>query len=134
MDLGTVEATVSAPKRPQDKILVRDFKPKFEELLHSVHGRKYIPIDRREVGRMVAEGGGQSSKDAKDSPQDIAIKTQVKNYIYEESKNEDKKAWLINVKHPNLQTRFDLTGVAPYIQPSSFFLTFNALTYLTLLL
>ncbi len=78
LDLGTVEATVSGPKRPQDKILVKDFKPKFEELLHSVHGRKYVPIDKREVGRMLAEGGGQSPKEAKDSPQDIAIKTEVK--------------------------------------------------------
>ncbi|EAZ79597.1 aconitate hydratase AcnA [Algoriphagus machipongonensis] len=79
LDLGTVEATVSGPKRPQDKILVRNFKPKFEELLKSVHGRDYIPMDRREVGRMLAEGGGQSANDAKDSPQDVAYKTEVKN-------------------------------------------------------
>ncbi|SIN83095.1 aconitate hydratase AcnA [Algoriphagus halophilus] len=79
LDLGTVEATVSGPKRPQDKILVRNFKPKFEELLHSMHGRQYIPIDKREEGRMLAEGGGQSSKEAKNSPQDVAFKTEVKN-------------------------------------------------------
>lgn len=78
LDLGTVEATVSGPKRPQDKILVRDFKPKFEQLLNSVHGRQYIPIDKREVGRMLAEGGGQTPKEAKKSPKDLEINTEEK--------------------------------------------------------
>ena len=79
LDLGSVEATVSGPKRPQDKILVRNFKPKFKELIESIHGREYIPIDKRDVGRMLAEGGSQASKDVKDSPQDVSIKTEVKN-------------------------------------------------------
>src|SRR5680860_1550788 len=38
VDLSQLEPTVSGPKRPQDKILVRNFKPKFEELLNSAHG------------------------------------------------------------------------------------------------
>ncbi|WP_296702222.1 aconitate hydratase AcnA [Algoriphagus sp.] len=79
LDLGTVEATVSGPKRPQDKILVRNFKPKFEELLDSVHGRKYIPIENREEARMLAEGGAQAPKHAKKSPPSVAFKTEVKN-------------------------------------------------------
>lgn len=81
LDLGSVEATVSGPKRPQDKILVRDFKPKFEELLKSVHGREYIPIDKREeVSRFLEEGGGQTEDQSGTSaPADTEIKTKIKN-------------------------------------------------------
>src|SRR5690606_30844116 len=79
--LGSVEATVSGPKRPQDKILVKDFKPKFGELLQSVHGREYIPIDKREeVSRFLEEGGAQTEdqSDAK-APAETEIKTRIKN-------------------------------------------------------
>lgn len=57
LDLSTVEPTVSGPKRPQDKILMRNFKEKFGELLETAHHRRYIPIDEREVGRWKSEGG-----------------------------------------------------------------------------
>lgn len=60
LDLGTVEATVAGPKRPQDKISLRNFKPKFAELLKDWHGREYIPIDKRAVARFLGEGGGQT--------------------------------------------------------------------------
>ncbi|WP_268034565.1 aconitate hydratase AcnA [Algoriphagus sp. PAP.12] len=69
LDLGTVEATVSGPKRPQDKILVRNFKPKFQELLKSVHGRDYIPMDKREASRWFNDGGGQETP----APANVAI-------------------------------------------------------------
>ncbi|WP_297337776.1 aconitate hydratase AcnA [Algoriphagus sp.] len=79
LDLATVEATVSGPKRPQDKILVRDFKSKFEELIHAVHGRTYIPIDQREVSRWFAEGGGQEGKEKTSNEADVSYETKVKN-------------------------------------------------------
>lgn len=75
LDLGTVEATVSGPKRPQDKILVRDFKPKFEDLIKSVHGRKYIPIGERQVSRWYAEGGAQQNEEIKDSEVPVSYQT-----------------------------------------------------------
>ena len=79
LDLGTVEATVSGPKRPQDKILVRNFKSKFEELIHAVHGREYIPIDQREVSRWYAEGGGQENPQKAQSNTEVEYETKVKN-------------------------------------------------------
>lgn len=81
LDLGTVEATVSGPKRPQDKILVRNFKPKFGELLESIHGRQYIPIDKREeLGRFLEEGGGQTAdQTGVQAPAETEIKTMIKN-------------------------------------------------------
>ncbi len=78
LDLGSVEATVSGPKRPQDKILVKNFKPRFEELLQKIHGRSYIPIDSREVSRWNAEGGGQVNKGKMDTTADVEYETKVK--------------------------------------------------------
>ncbi|WP_339716114.1 aconitate hydratase AcnA [Cyclobacterium amurskyense] len=81
LDLGTVEPTVSGPKRPQDKILLKEFKEKFGSLLKEVHGREYIPIEKREVGRWLDEGGGnqpvESGKQQLD--RDLEIETKVKN-------------------------------------------------------
>lgn len=56
LDLSTVVPTVSGPKRPQDKILVTEFKDKFEGLLNDF-GRSYIKPQERQVGRWKNEGG-----------------------------------------------------------------------------
>lgn len=56
LDLSTVVPTVSGPKRPQDKILVSEFKPKFENLL-SDFGRSYIKPEARQIGRWKNDGG-----------------------------------------------------------------------------
>ncbi|MEQ6166480.1 aconitate hydratase AcnA [Ekhidna sp. MALMAid0563] len=55
LDLGTVEPTISGPKRPQDKILLRDAKSKMVELLKQ-QGREYIAINER-VADWANEGG-----------------------------------------------------------------------------
>ncbi len=81
LDLGTVEPTVSGPKRPQDKILMREFKDKFGALLKEVHGRDYIPINKRDVGRWYAEGGGNQPVETPDpsGEKEVEIETKVKN-------------------------------------------------------
>ncbi|GEO22868.1 aconitate hydratase AcnA [Cyclobacterium qasimii] len=81
LDLGTVEPTVSGPKRPQDKILLREFKEKFGSLLKEVHGREYIPIEKREVGRWLDEGGGNQPVESgkQQLARDLEIETKVKN-------------------------------------------------------
>ena len=56
LDLGSVEPTVAGPKRPQDKILLKDFKPKFIDVLHQSFGRKYIK-PQEQLTRWYAEGG-----------------------------------------------------------------------------
>jgi aconitate hydratase len=65
LDLGTVQPTVSGPKRPQDKIFAKDLAGKFGKLLMDFHQREYIPIDKREVSRWYAEGGQTTKPDAK---------------------------------------------------------------------
>lgn len=59
LDLSTVVPTVSGPKRPQDKILLSDFKEKFVDLLKSEFGRKYVKPDDRQLTRRSDEGGSQ---------------------------------------------------------------------------
>ncbi len=57
LDLSSVEPTVSGPKRPQDKILVKNLKKKFQELLHSEFDREYIPLKQRKESAWLSEGG-----------------------------------------------------------------------------
>ncbi len=48
LDLSSVEPTISGPKRPQDKILLREAKSKVTNLLEDSYSRKYIPVEKRE--------------------------------------------------------------------------------------
>lgn len=59
LDLDTVQPTVSGPKRPQDKILVKDFDDTFQRLLKEYYDRDYVAPDDRQVSRWQSEGGSQ---------------------------------------------------------------------------
>jgi len=78
LDLGSVEPTVSGPKRPQDKILAKNLAGNFSGLLKKFHHRDYIPIDKREVSRWYAEGG-QSEKPQIPKIHEAEIETKIKN-------------------------------------------------------
>lgn len=56
-DLSNLEPTVSGPKRPQDKILVKDLKATFSALLDSEHHRQYVPVLQRSESAWLADGG-----------------------------------------------------------------------------
>jgi aconitate hydratase len=84
LDLKTIEPTVSGPKKPQEKILVREFKSKFGEILREFHGRSYIPIDQRDEVRWYGEGGSQTEEDdnetkSQNSDVEVELETKVKN-------------------------------------------------------
>lgn len=79
LDLGTVEPTVSGPKRPQDKILVREFEDKFKGLLKEEHGRKYLGFNERQVSRWYAEGGSQTEEQNEQVGDDVAIEEKESN-------------------------------------------------------
>lgn len=55
LDLATVEPTISGPKRPQDKIFLREAKEKMVQLLQQ-QGREYIAIKER-IADWANEGG-----------------------------------------------------------------------------
>ena len=85
LDLSTIEPTVAGPKRPQDKILLKNFKNKFIELMDQNYGRKYSVPDKQ-LSRWFAEGGGQ--------PIDPAVPEAAKAEVTEEVINGTKKVWV----------------------------------------
>jgi len=93
LDLNTLQPTVSGPKRPQDKILVKDLNTKFIELLKGEFSRKYISVPDREENKWLAEGGSgsQFSKTEKQPNPEVtavedkdlrSVKIQFKNANY----------------------------------------------------
>jgi aconitate hydratase len=75
LDISTIEPTVSGPKRPQDKILLKDFKTKFISLLDQSFGRKYKP--QEQLTRWYAEGGGQPVQPPLPMPPETKIEEKV---------------------------------------------------------
>ncbi len=57
LDLSSLQPTVSGPKRPQDKILVKDLAVKFTDILKNEFNRNYQPKDHRAEYAMLIEGG-----------------------------------------------------------------------------
>lgn len=92
LNLDTLEPTVSGPKRPQDKILVRDFAGKFSELLQKEYKRTYRPIKDRQEHAWLAEGGSGSefTYESREIPDTIQVETEdlrsvrikIKNHEY----------------------------------------------------
>ena len=56
-DLSSLEPTVSGPKRPQDKILVKNLKQQFADLLEKEHNREYHPLPDRRESAWLSDGG-----------------------------------------------------------------------------
>ncbi len=54
LDMGTVEASLAGPKRPQDRVSLPNVGQAFEEFLNL----QFKPADKKEVGRLESEGGG----------------------------------------------------------------------------
>ncbi|WP_353128636.1 aconitate hydratase AcnA [Parapedobacter pyrenivorans] len=61
LDLDTLQPTVSGPKRPQDKILVKDLSSQFSLLLEKEYQRNYLPIKNRQEQAWLSEGGSGSA-------------------------------------------------------------------------
>ena len=78
LDLSSIEPTVAGPKRPQDKILLKDFKKKFIQLMHENYGRNYKPADKQ-LSRWFAEGGGQPVDPVAPMPPDTIIEEKIVN-------------------------------------------------------
>jgi len=75
LDLSTVEPTVSGPKRPQEKILLKNFKNKFISLLDETYGRKY-PEKEQDV-TWKGEGGSQPLQLSHATTADVEIETKL---------------------------------------------------------
>ncbi len=90
LDISTVQPTVAGPKRPQDKIYLKDLKKKFIELEHDSFGRQYIELEEREraLTRWKAEGGSQPYYQPQETSEDVEIESEVKNGL--------KTVWISN--------------------------------------
>ncbi|MCE8011050.1 aconitate hydratase AcnA [Billgrantia desiderata] len=55
LDLGDVEASLAGPKRPQDRVALKDMKTTFEKLMQGEENGKATPSE--EKGRLFSEGG-----------------------------------------------------------------------------
>ena len=80
VDLSKLEPTVSGPKRPQDKILVKELDAKFESLLKDVHGRDYLNPEERE--QWYSEGGSgmkfKKHPEVESPDSDVAVVPEIK--------------------------------------------------------
>lgn len=57
VDLSGIQSAVAGPKRPQDRILVRDLHNEFESLLSKEFKRMYTPEGKRRDTAWLSEGG-----------------------------------------------------------------------------
>ena len=57
LDLSTIVPSLAGPKRPQDKISLRNVKKRFIEILDSSYKRGYVMYDDRGESRWTNEGG-----------------------------------------------------------------------------
>ncbi|GGC25746.1 aconitate hydratase A [Parapedobacter defluvii] len=89
LNLDTLEPTVSGPKRPQDKILVRDFASQFSLLLEKEYRRNYVPVKQRQEQAWLYEGGSGSEFTYESRHTDSAIKVE----------NEDIRSVRIKIKN-----------------------------------
>lgn len=60
LDLDKLEPTVSGPKKPQEKILVKDLHSSFEKILKEEFERGYIHFNERRENIWFDEGGSQT--------------------------------------------------------------------------
>lgn len=67
VNLSELEPSVSGPKLPQQKILVKSLKKQFSKILKEVHGRNYLSEEERE--RWYAEGGSGTARTENVEPQ-----------------------------------------------------------------
>lgn len=80
LDLSSIEPTVAGPRRPQDKILLKELKDKFIYLLDDSFNRKYISQADREIEKSITrfegEGGDLpvTKADSKTVPTEVETK------------------------------------------------------------
>lgn len=73
LDLSTLEPTVSGPKRPQDKILLRTLDKDFVRILSDEFSRAYVPFKTRQEAKWISEGGSGTQYTSGVSPSEKNI-------------------------------------------------------------
>ncbi|WP_428229587.1 aconitate hydratase AcnA [Flavobacterium sp.] len=79
LDLSTIEPTIAGPKRPQDKILLKNLQPSLVDLLDKTFGRKNSPA--KQVTRWSGEGGSQPIQGEAIIPDNAKIEEKIEDGI-----------------------------------------------------
>ena len=77
LDISTIEPTVAGPSRPQDKILLKDFKNKFIDLLDKSYQRQYISWKDREIEKSITRFDGEGGDTLPTKPKDENVPTEI---------------------------------------------------------
>ncbi|MCR4033668.1 MULTISPECIES: aconitate hydratase AcnA [Flavobacterium] len=78
LDLSSVEPVIAGPKRPQDKILLKNLEPAFVDALDKNFGRKYNKTVKQ-MTTWFAEGGSQPLNESKPVPDEVQIDPKTEN-------------------------------------------------------
>ncbi|AWK05778.1 aconitate hydratase AcnA [Flavobacterium crocinum] len=78
LDLSSIEPVIAGPKRPQDKILLKNLEPSFIDALDKNFGRKYLKPEKQ-IKTWLAEGGSQPLNESKPVPEEIQIDPKIEN-------------------------------------------------------
>lgn len=89
LDVSKIEPTVAGPKRPQDKILLKELKTKFVELLDNSFGRKYLNMEDREYSNSLTEWKSEGGNN-----QPIELMTKQREITIEEDNKNLKTVWI----------------------------------------
>lgn len=83
VDLGGIQSAVAGPKRPQDRILVRDLHNEFESLLNKEFKRMYTPEGKRRDTAWLSEGGSGTAftYEIQKSSEEVAVETVEVDYL-----------------------------------------------------
>lgn len=98
VDVSKIEPSVAGPKRPQDKILMKDLKTKFQELLKHEFNRDYVASQDRAYAKSLARWGYEGGRG---NNGDYVIKVESKATI-EEDANDLRTVW-INQGHQKFE-------------------------------
>ena len=79
LDLSTIEPTIAGPKRPQDKILLKNLQPSLIDLLDKTFGRKNVAP--KQTARWSGEGGSQPIQGEAVIPDNAKIEEKIENGI-----------------------------------------------------
>src|SRR5690606_34718342 len=94
LDLDTIVPTVAGPKRPQDKILLKDFKEKFIKLLDNSFDRRYIAQEDRDMEKSITRFEGEGGDIPSSSSSSVVSKVPID--IEAKEKNGLKTVWITN--------------------------------------
>ncbi|MBS0031150.1 aconitate hydratase AcnA [Chitinophaga sp. 22321] len=83
LDLGGIQSAVAGPKRPQDRILVRDLHNEFESLLNKEFKRMYTPEGKRRDTAWLSEGGSGTAftYEIQKHAEEVAVETVEVDYL-----------------------------------------------------